>query len=130
MPSTPRSRRPILASRSLRVPATTTSRSPFDSGPGIPLDVRQHLFDSFFTTKPDGLGLGLAIVRSIVERHQGRVHADNAEGGGATFRVVMPRNDRMRSVAEARRPAVTRSASSVSSVSSVSSDLVRLAFRE
>ncbi|HXT14254.1 MAG TPA: ATP-binding protein [Gemmatimonadaceae bacterium] len=101
-----------------------------DSGPGIPLDVRQHLFDSFFTTKPDGLGLGLAIVRSIVERHQGRVHADNAEGGGATFRVVMPRNDRMRSVAEARRPAVTRSASSVSSVSSVSSDLVRLAFRE
>jgi signal transduction histidine kinase len=62
-----------------------------DNGPGLPPDVQQHLFESFFTTKPQGLGLGLVIVQSIVERHQGRVRADNDERGGAVFRVVLPR---------------------------------------
>jgi len=62
-----------------------------DNGPGLPLDVRQHLFQSFFTTKPTGLGLGLVIVQSIAERHKGRVFAENDERGGARFRVVMPR---------------------------------------
>lgn len=61
-----------------------------DNGPGLPLDVQRHLFQSFFTTKPTGLGLGLVIVQSIVERHQGRVYAENDERGGARFRVVMP----------------------------------------
>ena len=62
-----------------------------DNGPGISDELRQHLFESFFTTKPDGLGLGLAIVQSIVERHRGRVEAENADQGGAIFRVVVPR---------------------------------------
>lgn len=62
-----------------------------DNGPGLPVAVQQHLFESFFTTKPQGLGLGLVIVKSILERHQGVVRADNDEQGGATFRVVLPR---------------------------------------
>ena len=61
-----------------------------DTGRGLSPDIRRHLFESYFTTKPDGLGLGLAIVRSIVERHCGRVIADNHESGGAIFRVLLP----------------------------------------
>jgi len=61
-----------------------------DNGPGLTADVQQHLFESFFTTKPHGLGLGLPIVQSIIERHHGRVKAENAEDGGAIFRVTMP----------------------------------------
>lgn len=63
-----------------------------DTGPGLPPNVEQHLFESFFSTKAQGLGMGLAIVRSIVERHHGRVRAENdvAGGGGAVFRVLLP----------------------------------------
>jgi signal transduction histidine kinase len=61
-----------------------------DSGRGLLPEARQHLFESFFTTKPHGLGLGLAIVRSIVERHRGRVVAENIMSGGAVFRVLLP----------------------------------------
>ncbi len=62
-----------------------------DTGQGLPPDVQSHLFESFFSTKPNGLGLGLVIVRSIVERHRGRVRAENADSGGAVFRVLLPR---------------------------------------
>ncbi len=61
-----------------------------DSGLGIPSDAQPHLFEPFFTTKTQGLGMGLAIVRSIVERHHGRVHATNVAGGGAIFTVTLP----------------------------------------
>ena len=61
-----------------------------DNGSGLTPDVQPHLFESFFTTKPQGLGLGLPIVQSIVERHHGRVRAENADEGGAIFRVTMP----------------------------------------
>jgi C4-dicarboxylate-specific signal transduction histidine kinase len=61
-----------------------------DRGPGLPADADRHLFEPFFSTKAQGLGMGLVIVRSIVERHQGRVIAENADGGGAVFRVWMP----------------------------------------
>jgi two-component system sensor kinase FixL len=61
-----------------------------DNGLGLTENVQRHLFESFFTTKPHGLGLGLPIVHSIVERHHGRVAAENAEQGGAVFRVVVP----------------------------------------
>jgi C4-dicarboxylate-specific signal transduction histidine kinase len=61
-----------------------------DSGPGIPDDVEAHLFESFFSTKAGGLGLGLAIVRSIAERHHGSVCAQNQASGGAVFRVRLP----------------------------------------
>jgi signal transduction histidine kinase len=61
-----------------------------DNGTGLSDGVRQRLFQSFFTTKAQGLGLGLAIVHSIVERHQGRIQADNHGDGGAVFLVVLP----------------------------------------
>ena len=62
-----------------------------DSGPGLSPTVRPHLFESFFSTKKAGLGLGLVIVRSIVERHSGRVLAENHPSGGAVFRIRLPR---------------------------------------
>jgi C4-dicarboxylate-specific signal transduction histidine kinase len=61
-----------------------------DTGPGLSPKVRQHLFESFFTTKEGGLGMGLMIVRSIVERHRGRIIGEDAPGGGAVFRVHLP----------------------------------------
>ena len=61
-----------------------------DSGPGIPIDRIDQLFDSFYTSKAHGMGLGLSISRSIVEAHGGRIRAENNAGGGATFRMTFP----------------------------------------
>jgi len=61
-----------------------------DTGPGLSPEAQQHLFEPFFSTKPHGLGMGLVIVRSVVERHHGRVHAKNRVAGGAIFRVDLP----------------------------------------
>ena len=61
-----------------------------DYGSGISETTRERLFEQFFTTKDDGLGMGLAIVRSIIEAHGGSVAAENAEGGGARFHFRLP----------------------------------------
>jgi signal transduction histidine kinase len=61
-----------------------------DTGPGLSPEAQLHAFDAFFSTKSKGLGMGLAIVRSIVERHHGRVQAENERTGGAIFRVQLP----------------------------------------
>jgi two-component system sensor kinase FixL len=61
-----------------------------DHGIGIPEEVRERLFEQFFTTKAKGLGMGLAIVRSIVESHDGTVGAENVDGGGARFYFALP----------------------------------------
>jgi PAS domain S-box-containing protein len=62
-----------------------------DSGPGITPEHLDHLFDSFFTTKDAGMGLGLPICRSIIEAHGGRIRADNGSAhGGARFTFTLP----------------------------------------
>ena len=61
-----------------------------DTGPGVLAEIRDQVFDPFFSTKPNGMGMGLAISRSIVERHGGRLWADPPGDGGATFRFTLP----------------------------------------
>ena len=61
-----------------------------DTGPGIPRGKREEIFDPFFTTKAGGMGMGLAIVRTIVRAHGGWIWAEDAVGGGAVFRVILP----------------------------------------
>jgi signal transduction histidine kinase len=61
-----------------------------DSGRGISPERLPKLFDAFYTIKPKGLGLGLAIARSMIEAHGGRIWAENKPGPGATFHVTIP----------------------------------------
>lgn len=61
-----------------------------DSGPGIPTDLMERIFENFFTTKGEGMGLGLALSRSIAEAHGGKLFARNAPGGGASFHLILP----------------------------------------
>ncbi len=61
-----------------------------DSGPGIPEDAMEKIFDVFYTTKKHGTGLGLSISKRIVDAHGGALTAANDAGGGATFTVALP----------------------------------------
>ena len=61
-----------------------------DSGKGIPEGDLAHVFEPFFSTKREGLGMGLSISRSIVQAHGGRLWAENSATGGAVFRCVLP----------------------------------------
>jgi len=61
-----------------------------DSGHGIPADQLLRVFEPFFSSKPDGLGLGLAISRDIIKGHGGNLWAENNAAGGATFRFTLP----------------------------------------
>ena len=61
-----------------------------DSGTGIPETALEGIFEPFFTTKAQGLGMGLAICRSIAEAHGGKIVAENRPGGGAVVRVTLP----------------------------------------
>jgi PAS domain S-box-containing protein len=61
-----------------------------DAGVGIDAQTMDKLFDAFYTTKSDGMGIGLSISRSIIERHRGRLWAEPNDGPGATFRLSIP----------------------------------------
>jgi signal transduction histidine kinase len=60
-----------------------------DDGPGVPEEVRDRIFAPFFTTKPRGSGLGLSIVRKLVDAHEGAIDVV-AGPTGTTFRVTLP----------------------------------------
>jgi PAS domain S-box-containing protein len=64
--------------------------SVIDTGPGLPPGKADQIFDAFFTTKPQGSGMGLAISKSIVESHGGRIWATGSSGQGATFHFTLP----------------------------------------
>jgi two-component system, NtrC family, sensor histidine kinase HydH len=60
-----------------------------DDGPGISAEARGRLFDAFFTTRSSGMGIGLAVVKRIVDEHGWAIEVESKEGRGATFRVRM-----------------------------------------
>lgn len=62
-----------------------------DNGPGVPADVRDRIFEVFYSSRGGGTGLGLPIARQIVERHGGTIEVDSVEGQGTTFRIRLPR---------------------------------------
>ncbi|MDQ3033326.1 MAG: ATP-binding protein [Myxococcota bacterium] len=71
-----------------------------DRGKGIAEEDRDHLFDMFFTKRHHGVGLGLALVKQIVDAHGGRIELESREGEGSLFRVILPpaQSDRERAV--------------------------------
>ncbi len=64
-----------------------------DTGPGVPDELREEIFNPFVTTKKTGVGLGLSIVSKIVDGHHGSIHVANAPGGGAVFTLFFPLNE-------------------------------------
>ncbi|MCU0627008.1 MAG: ATP-binding protein [Gemmatimonadaceae bacterium] len=62
-----------------------------DDGPGMPDDVRTRIFTPFYTTKPQGSGLGLPVVHRAIEAHRGAVYVESAPGRGTRFTIVLPR---------------------------------------
>ena len=61
-----------------------------DNGPGIPPDVLEKIFVPFYSTKPDGSGIGLSLSRQIIRNHNGQITVESEEGRGSTFRVIIP----------------------------------------
>jgi PAS domain S-box-containing protein len=83
-----------ISIRALKSDSKTVSCTVEDSGPGIEARHLPHLFESFFTTKVAGMGMGLSICRSIVEAHQGQIRADSESTlGGARFTFSLPANN-------------------------------------
>ena len=61
-----------------------------DRGSGIPEDKLKEVFEPFFTSKAEGMGMGLSIARSIIQAHNGEISAKNRDHGGASFRIMLP----------------------------------------
>ena len=79
-----------LALRLVRTASDTAEVRVSDTGIGIPRDRLERIFDPFYTTRDEGLGMGLAISRSIAQAHGGRIVAETNRGRGATFRFSLP----------------------------------------
>jgi C4-dicarboxylate-specific signal transduction histidine kinase len=82
--------RSVLVVHTARPERQTLEVSVRDRGVGLTPVARERMFEPFYTSKPSGLGLGLSISRSIVERHGGRLWATNNTDGGATFHIALP----------------------------------------
>jgi len=80
----------ILRVRTNRHDGNTVLVSVQDSGIGIEREAMDQLFETFYTTKPDGMGMGLSISHSIIESHGGRLWANCNDGPGATFYFTLP----------------------------------------
>ena len=91
MAGTPRARRHVTIRTEVRAGDVELSVS--DTGTGLPAQIDGNLFTPFVTTKAHGLGIGLTIVRTIVEAHGGTIAARNNLDGGATFIVTLPRSE-------------------------------------
>ena len=91
MTATPTGRRHITISSELS--GTDVVVAVHDSGPGLPADLLGKLFTPFVTTKSNGVGIGLAIARTIVEAHGGTIGARNSPVGGAIFTLTLPATD-------------------------------------
>lgn len=61
-----------------------------DNGPGIPAELQQQIFDPFYTTRTQGTGLGLAVVKAVAAAHGGDVQLESSAGQGSTFKVILP----------------------------------------
>lgn len=85
----PREQREIVITTAL-IDAKTVAVTVADNGPGLAGDVGGRLFEPFVTTKPNGMGLGLSISKSIVESHGGHLAGETRPGGGASFRFTLP----------------------------------------
>src|SRR5207244_7356382 len=79
-----------LSVRSTAGGAGAVTVSVCDSGPGIAPEHLGKVFDAFFTTKPGGIGVGLAISRSIIEGHGGTIRVEACPAGGAAFHFTLP----------------------------------------
>jgi C4-dicarboxylate-specific signal transduction histidine kinase len=82
--------RRIVTLRTLALPDGRIEMAVSDRGPGIAPENLSRLFDSFFTTKPQGMGLGLSMARSIVEAHEGTIRVENHPDGGAIVTITLP----------------------------------------
>jgi two-component system, LuxR family, sensor kinase FixL len=89
MAGEPRERR-RLSVRTRHIADGAVELAVIDSGPGIAPDKLPRVFEPFYTTKPNGMGMGLSISRTIIEAHRGRIWAENNASGGATFHVTLP----------------------------------------
>jgi signal transduction histidine kinase len=66
-----------------------------DTGPGVPKELQEEIFNPFVTTKKSGVGLGLSIVSKIIDGHQGSIRVDDALGGGAVFTIFFPMEEEL-----------------------------------
>ena len=80
----------VVTLRTRQVSGTETEIAVIDRGSGVAPEHRESIFNPFFTTKKEGVGLGLAIVAKIVDEHGGRLEFDSEPGRGSVFRILLP----------------------------------------